>query len=82
MTITISAETQKLLERQMQRGFASPDDAIRNALEAMEIEEQEVLEADLKEAIEQCDRGETRPWEEVKEELTQKYIRKWEKGES
>jgi Arc/MetJ-type ribon-helix-helix transcriptional regulator len=82
MVISLSAETQKLLEERMKRGgYATPDDLVRIALETLdqvEGEAYEDLDADTRDAIEraegQADRGEGRPWEDVKAELRAKYL--------
>jgi Arc/MetJ-type ribon-helix-helix transcriptional regulator len=82
MTISLSPETQKLLEERMKRGgFATPDDAVRVALEMLEQYEGEALEdldpdtlAAIERAEAQSARGEGRPWEEVKAELRAKFL--------
>jgi Arc/MetJ-type ribon-helix-helix transcriptional regulator len=82
MTITLSPETQKLLEERMkQGGFESPDMVVRVALETLDQIEGEALQdldeetqAALVEAEAQADRGEVRPWEELKAELRAKYL--------
>jgi Arc/MetJ-type ribon-helix-helix transcriptional regulator len=82
MTISLSPETQKLLEERMKRGrFATPDDVVRVALEMLEQYEGDALEdlePDTLAAIERAEaqsvRGEGRPWEEVKAELRAKFL--------
>jgi Arc/MetJ-type ribon-helix-helix transcriptional regulator len=77
MTISLSLETQRLLEEQMKRhGYSTPDEAVRSALENLDQEKGEYLEdldpatqAAIAEGLAQADRGEGRPWEEVREEL-------------
>ena len=77
MTITLSPETQKMLEHRMQlNGFKNPDDALRAALMTMEeTEEQqeddrspETLEA-IRRGLADAEAGRTRPWEDVKRDL-------------
>ncbi len=83
MTITLSAETQKLLEARMkQGGFQTPDAIVRIALETLDQIEGEALEdlddetqAAIERAEAQSARGEGRPWEEVKAELRAKYLK-------
>lgn len=83
MTITLSAETQKLLEARMkQGGFQSPDAIVRIALETLDQIEGEALEElddETQGAIERAEaqsaRGEGRPWEEVKAELRARYLK-------
>jgi antitoxin ParD1/3/4 len=83
MTITLSPETQKLLEARMkQGGFQSPDAVVRCALETLEQVEGEAFEdlddatrAAIERAEAQADRGEGRPWEEVKAELRARYLK-------
>lgn len=83
MTITLSPETQKLLEARMkQGGFQTPDAIVRIALETLDQIEGEALEelddetqAAIERAEAQSARGEGRPWEEVKAELRAKYLK-------
>jgi Arc/MetJ-type ribon-helix-helix transcriptional regulator len=84
MNIVLSPRTQKLLEDQMKKGsFSSPDDLLRIALETLDQvkgENYEDLDPQTRAAIEeaeaQCDKGEDRPWESVREELRARFIRK------
>ena len=84
MAISLSAETQKLIEERMKEtGVATPDELVRVALQTLHQvkgEDFENLDPDTKAAIEeglaQADRGETRPWEEVREELRRRFIDK------
>jgi Arc/MetJ-type ribon-helix-helix transcriptional regulator len=83
MNITLSPQTQKLLEVQMRKyGYASPDDAVRTALERLDEEEGEFIEdldpetqAAIEEGLAQAERGEGRPWPEVREELRARFIK-------
>jgi Arc/MetJ-type ribon-helix-helix transcriptional regulator len=84
MTISLSLETQRLLEEQMKKhGFSSPDDAVRSALEKLDQSESEYIEdldpqtqVAIAEGLAQDARGEGRPWEEVRAELTARFIKK------
>jgi len=83
MTITLTPQTQKLVEERMKRGgFATPDDLVRIALETLdrvEGEAYEDLNDDARQAIERAEaqsaRGEGRPWEDVKAELRARFLR-------
>jgi len=84
MNINLGTETQRLLEEQMRKhGQVSPEDIVRLALEKLDQEEGpcfEDLDAETQAAIEeglaQADRGEGRPWEEVKEQLRSRFMKK------
>ena len=81
MTISLSPKTQQLLEEQMKaHGFSTPDDAVRIALETLQQMQGEDIEdldpetqAALERSFSQLERGEGRPWEEVREEWRAKY---------
>jgi putative addiction module CopG family antidote len=83
MHIVLSPETQKLLEERMRSGrFASPDEAVRAALQTLGEVEGDLLEdldpetqAAIDRADAQADRGEDWPWEEVREELRARYLK-------
>lgn len=82
MTISLSPETQKLLEDHMKRGgFATPDDVVRAALETLDQARGEDFEdldpetqAAIEEGLAEAERGEVRPWHEVRAELKARYI--------
>jgi Arc/MetJ-type ribon-helix-helix transcriptional regulator len=80
MSLTLSAETQKLIEERMTRGgYSSPDELVRDALNLLDhVEDEEQLDEETLAAIDQAeeeiDRGECRDWEEVKAELRAKYL--------
>lgn len=74
MAVVLNIETQKLIEERMKEtGVGSPDELVRVALQTLHQvrgEDFEDLDADTRAAIEeglaQADRGEGRPWEEVR----------------
>ena len=79
MNIVLSPETQRLLEQRMQKGgYTDPDAAVRVALQTLEQLDADELDdetlADIEHGLAEADRGETRPWEEVREELKAKYL--------
>jgi Arc/MetJ-type ribon-helix-helix transcriptional regulator len=84
MTITLSPETQKLLEERMKRGgFPDPDAVLRVALETLDQVEAEALEdlddetiASIERGEAQASRGEGRPWEDVKAELRARFLKR------
>jgi len=83
MAVVLSAETQKLIEERMKEtGVGSPDELVRVALQTLHQvrgEDFEELDAATRAAIEeglaQADRGEGRPWEELREELRARFIK-------
>ncbi|HEX4793775.1 MAG TPA: hypothetical protein VH370_08290 [Humisphaera sp.] len=80
MQISLSEETQRLLEDRMRRdGHRTPDEAVRAALEsANEAETEEVDDqtiAAIEEGLAQAKRGEVKPWEEVREELRERFAK-------
>jgi predicted transcriptional regulator len=82
MTITLSPETQRLLEKGMREtGLSTPDELVRVALQALRHvtgEDFESLDPQTRAAVEeglaQADRGETTPWEEAREDLRKRFI--------
>ena len=84
MAVFLSDETQRLIEKGMQEtGVATPDELVRVALQTLHQvrgEDFEDLDPETQAAIEeglaQANRGETRPWEEVREELRARFIKK------
>jgi Arc/MetJ-type ribon-helix-helix transcriptional regulator len=83
MTITLTPETQKLLEDRMKKGgYATPDALVRAALQTLDEVEgdaYEDLDQDTRDAIERAEaqsaRGEGRPWEDVKAELRARFLK-------
>lgn len=81
MNISISTETQKLLEETMKAGnFSSADEALHRALEAFDQlrgENIEQLDNETQDALErafaQSGRGEGRPWAEVRAQLRNRF---------
>ena len=78
MTISLSDATQRLLEERMKTGdYATADEALRVALETLNQLETEELDdetlAAIEEGLAQADRGEGRPWEQVRQELRERY---------
>jgi len=78
MNLVLSPETQRLLEDRMKKGnYPSADDAVRAALQSLDSFESDELDDDTLAAIEeglaQANRGEGRPWEQVRQELRDKY---------
>lgn len=81
MTIALRPQTQKLLEEQMQSGgFATPDEAVHAALQALGELHGEAIEdldpetqAAIDRALAQSGRGEGRPWSEVRAELVARH---------
>lgn len=84
MTISLSPETQRLLEEQLKRGqYSSADELLRAALQTFDQTETfdyEDLDPETRAAIEegeaQFQRGEGRPWDEVREEIRARFIKK------
>ena len=82
MNVSLKPELAKFIEDQVSAGrFGSADDAV-NAVVARYVAEQELLAeelddddvAALEEGLSQLDRGEGRPWEQVRAELQAKYL--------
>jgi hypothetical protein len=84
MKITLSPETQKLLEEQMkQSGQATADEVVRLALETLRVREtfdyedlDEATQASIEEAQAEFDRGEGIPVEQAFAELKRKHFGK------
>jgi len=79
MNISLSDETQQLLERQMkERGDSSPDEVIRAALETLESQTLDDLDPDTLAAIERAEaeiaQGEGIPLDEAFERLGRKHL--------
>jgi Arc/MetJ-type ribon-helix-helix transcriptional regulator len=71
MTISLSPETQELLEAKLKTGkYHSPDELVKAALKALDYTEidDETLD-DIDRAEDQIDRGETVDWKEIREQV-------------
>jgi hypothetical protein len=84
MEITLSPETQKLLEEQMkQSGHATADEVVRLALESLRVRAtfdyddlDDATQASIEEAQAQFDRGEGIPIEQAFADLKRKHFGK------
>lgn len=84
MAFSLSPELQRRIEDRMKRnGFSTPEDLVLHALDTLDQLEAEPIEdldvetrAAIEEGLAQADRGEDRPWGEVREELRARFIRK------
>ena len=84
MAIALSADTQRLIEEQLRAtGVGTADELVRVALQTLRQvrgEDFDALDADTRAAVEeglaQADRGEGRPWEDVREEIKARFIRR------
>lgn len=84
MPISLSIETQKLIEERMKEtGLDSADELVQVALQTLhqvQGEDFDQLDVETQEAIEeglaQAERGEIRPWEEVRAEIRARFIDK------
>ena len=79
--LTLSPQTQKLIEERMKHGrYSNADDLLRAALHALHEREIEPLDSGTPAAIDraegQISRGECRDWEDAKAELRAKYLGK------
>jgi hypothetical protein len=81
--VSLNAETQRLIEQRMKEtGASSPDDElVRLALQTLDQVRGEAFEAlnpatraALEDGLAQADRGETRPWEDVRPTLRARFI--------
>ena len=84
MKISLSPDTERLIEERMKEsGLTSADEVVRLALQSLDPargEDYEDLDPQTRAAIDeaeaQFERGEGRPWEEVREALRARFIRK------
>ncbi len=82
--VSLSAETQRLIEQRMKEtGVSTPDELVQVALQTLHQVRGEDFgdldgetQAAIEEGLAQADRGETRPWEEVREELRARFIKR------
>ena len=83
-TVELSDETETLLDAHLSRGgFGTADELLRFALSALDGtrgEDYEDLDEETRAAIEEAEasyeRGEARPWSEVRAELLAKYCKR------
>ena len=81
MNLSLNPEVQKFIEEKVQAGqYATPEDVIHSAIARLQIDEEfdrEGLDdeelAAIEEGLAQANRGEGRPWAEVREQLRAKY---------
>jgi hypothetical protein len=84
MPISLSPETQKLIEEGMREtGLATPDELVRVALQTLhQIHGEDFQDLDpetraaIEEGLAQAERGQGRPWPQVREELRARFIKK------
>jgi hypothetical protein len=84
MAITLSDETQRLIESRMKEaGVGTADELVRLALQTLEqVRGQDFEDLDpetlaaIEEGLVQADRGEGQPWDRVREELRARFINK------
>ena len=79
MTITLSAETQKLLEAKLKSGaYGSADDVVRAALQALSESELHDLDDETLDAIDRAeddiDRGAVHAWTDVRERVRSRFL--------
>jgi len=82
MPISLSAETQRLIEEQMREtGVNTADELVRVALQTLHQTRDKDLEeldpatrAAIEEGLAQAERGEGRAWEDVRESLRTRFI--------
>lgn len=81
MTVSLSPESQKFVDDQVKAGrYRSAEEVVEAALVRLK-QDDEVDELDaetlaaIDEAEAQYERGEGRPWEQVREELRAKYLK-------
>lgn len=79
MTITLSAETRRLLEEKLKNGgYRSADEVVHAALEALNELEASGLDDDSLDAIDgaedQVERGEVHDWKDVRERVRAKFF--------
>jgi predicted transcriptional regulator len=84
MSVSLSPETQKLIEQRMKEtGLSTADELVRVALQTLDqvrVEPFEDLDPQTQAAIEeglaQAERGDGAAWEEVREQLRVRFIKK------
>ena len=81
MTISLSLETQKLLEEKLRSGeYGSADEVVHAALEALNEREAHSLDDATLDAIDraedQIERGQVHEWKDVREQVRAKFLGK------
>ena len=79
MTITLSAQTKKLLEERMRSGaYGSEDELVHAALHALNELEGRALDDEVLDAIDRAEdeieRGEVRDWNDVRDQVRAKFL--------
>jgi Arc/MetJ-type ribon-helix-helix transcriptional regulator len=79
MVISLSPETQKLLEEKLKAGaYRSADEVVQAALDALDQLEAAGLDGDTLDAIDraedQIDKGEVHDWNAVREQVRAKFV--------
>jgi predicted transcriptional regulator len=83
MTISLNAQTQKLLEEQMKKhGCSTVEETVQLALEKLDEEPGDFIDdldpatqAAIAEGLAQSERGEGRPWEQVRQEIRARFTK-------
>jgi putative addiction module CopG family antidote len=80
MNLSLSQDVQRFIEEKVRAGqYATPEEVIHTAIarlqsdEAIELDDEQL--AAIEEGLAQADRGEGRPWEQVREELRTNYFK-------
>lgn len=81
MTIQLRPEIQKFVDEQVKTGeYASTEEVLEAGIARLMLDPQPDLDEETLAALErgeaEGDRGEVRPWEDLKAELLAKYLRK------
>ncbi len=84
MSVSLSLETQNLIEQRMREtGVSTADELVQVALQTLDQVRGQPFDdldsdsqAAIKEGLAQADRGEGRPWEAVREQLRARFIKK------
>jgi Arc/MetJ-type ribon-helix-helix transcriptional regulator len=79
MSVSLSPETQALIEERMRRGgYPTADDVVRVALDVLhQVEDDQIDDAEmvaLRASIEQMKRGQVVDWDELSAELRRKHL--------
>jgi len=81
MTISLSDETQKLVEEKLRSGaYRSADEVVHAALQALNELESHALDDETLDAIDraedQIERGDVHDWKDVREQVRAKFLGK------